>query len=279
MTIDWTNTFDVHMMIYIMMHHKRIQWSFDIIAKFTAKRGNQIRRTVSMNEASSDDDTNHGTINTNSNTSDKSRNQTITEEIGPYGFFKFESGVHRVQRIPVNAARIHTSACSIAVLPSMKDDTVDKNELLPMSELKIETMRAHGAGGQHINTTDSAVRITHIPTGIQAAIQDERSQHKNKAKALKLITARVRDLKRMEQEQQLGQQRSQLMGGGDRSERIRTYNYPQDRITDHRCKVSIQNISSLLSCQNNSLEDGLVISFLPFLKMMRREELLQQLEG
>ena len=96
---------------------------------------------------------------------------------------------------------------------------------------------------------------------------------------MKLITARVRDLKRMEQEQQLGQQRSQLMGGGDRSERIRTYNYPQDRITDHRCKVSIQNISSLLSCQNNSLEDGLVISFLPFLKMMRREELLQQLKG
>ena len=109
---------------------------------------------MAMNEASSDDDTNHGTINTNSNTGDESRNQTITEEIGPYGFFKFESGVHRVQRIPVNAARIHTSACAIAVLPSMKDDTVDKNELLPMSELKIETMRAHGAGGQHINTTD-----------------------------------------------------------------------------------------------------------------------------
>jgi peptide chain release factor 1 len=155
---------------------------------------------------------------------------------------------------------------------------MDKNELLPLSELKIETMRAHGAGGQHINTTDSAVRITHIPTGIQAAIQDERSQHKNKAKALKLITARVRDIKRIEQEQQLGQQRSQLMGGGDRSERIRTYNYPQDRITDHRCKVSLQNIASLLSCQKHSLEDGLVISFLPYLKMMRREELLQQLE-
>jgi peptide chain release factor 1 len=210
---------------------------------------------------------------------DRGPTKTSTEEIGPYGFFKFESGVHRVQRIPINATRIHTSACSIAVLPSMKEDTVDKNELLPMSELKIETMRAHGAGGQHINTTDSAVRITHIPTGIQAAIQDERSQHKNKEKALKLITARVRDLKRIEQEQQLGLQRSQLMGGGDRSERIRTYNYPQDRITDHRCKVSIQNISSLLSCQSHSLEDGLVISFLPYLKLMRREELLQQLEG
>jgi peptide chain release factor 1 len=234
--------------------------------------------TLVLNENNNSEDVDLNNTANVSNDNSVTRHKTITEELGPYGFFKFESGVHRVQRIPVNAVRIHTSACSIAVLPSMKDDTVDKNELLPMSELKIETMRAHGAGGQHINTTDSAVRITHIPTGIQAAIQDERSQHKNKAKALKLITARVRDLKRIEQEQQLGQQRTQLMGGGDRSERIRTYNYPQDRITDHRCKVNLQNITALLTCQKDSLEDGLVISFLPYLKMMRREELLQQLE-
>jgi peptide chain release factor 1 len=202
---------------------------------------------------------------------------TVDVELGPYGFFKFESGVHRVQRIPVNATRIHTSACSIAVLPSTRASDADATELLPLSELKIETMRSSGAGGQHVNTTDSAVRITHIPTGIQAAIQDERSQHKNKAKALKLIAARVRDLRRLETEQKLGSQRSLLMGGGDRSERIRTYNFAQDRITDHRAKVSLHGISNFLNC-STAPEDGLVISFLPYLQLMRREELLLQLE-
>jgi peptide chain release factor 1 len=212
-----------------------------------------------------------------------------TVQLGPYGFLKFESGVHRVQRIPINASRIHTSACSIAVLPSVSQfhTTTNKAELLPMSELKIETMRAHGAGGQHINTTDSAVRITHLPTGLQASIQDERSQHKNKAKALQLITARVRDVRRIALEQELGQARSQLMGGGDRSERIRTYNFPQDRITDHRCKISFHGIETLLKSggsgsssgsSHTTHPDGLVISFLPYLQLMRREELLQQLE-
>ena len=267
------------------------QWKVDVLTETTTDLGGLRDGSflITGNTISIELDSPENIVNGSNNGEDTIHNKTsdndsvptgkvITEEIGPYGFFKYESGVHRVQRIPINATRIHTSACSIAVLPSIKDDAIDKKELLPMSELKIETMRAHGAGGQHINTTDSAVRITHIPTGLQAAIQDERSQHKNKEKALKLITARVRDLKRIEQEQQLGQQRTQLLGGGDRSERIRTYNYPQDRITDHRCKVSIQNISSLLSCQNHSLQDGLVISFLPYLKMMRREELLQQLE-
>jgi peptide chain release factor 1 len=194
--------------------------------------------------------------------------------LGPYGVFKFESGVHRVQRVPVNDTRIHTSACSIAVLPSLDQDGNDQ-DLLPMSELKIETMRAHGAGGQHINTTDSAVRITHLPTGIQAAIQDERSQHKNKAKALKLIAARVRDVRRAEETAKLGAARSSLMGGGDRSERIRTFNFPQDRVTDHRCKESNHGISVLL---NGGKDDGLVMTFLPFLRAMRREELLRQLD-
>lgn len=195
--------------------------------------------------------------------------------LGPYGVFKFESGVHRVQRVPVNDTRIHTSACSIAVLPSTDQDS-DNQELLPMAELKIETMRSHGAGGQHVNTTDSAVRITHIPTGIQAAIQDERSQHKNKAKALKLVAARVRDLRREEEERALGAARSSLMGGGGRSERIRTFNFAQDRVTDHRCKQSNHGIAALLT---GGKDDGLVVTFLPFLKAMRREELLQQLDS
>eukprot|EP00977_Amphora_coffeiformis_P004846 scaffold1046_cov172-Amphora_coffeaeformis.AAC.1 len=195
--------------------------------------------------------------------------------LGPYGAFKFESGVHRVQRVPVNDSRIHTSTCSVAVLPTL-DDRGSPDALLPQSELKIETMRASGAGGQHVNTTDSAVRITHIPTGITASIQDERSQHKNKEKALKLITARVRDAERAEAEQARGATRSTLMGGGERSERIRTYNYPQDRITDHRCKETRHGIASLLAA--NTAEDNLVVTFFPHLRAMEREELLLKLE-
>lgn len=196
--------------------------------------------------------------------------------LGPYGFFKFESGVHRVQRVPVNDSRIHTSACSVAVLPSITDSGGKNNQPLPMSELRIETMRASGAGGQHVNTTESAVRITHIPTGITAAIQDERSQHKNKEKALKLITARVRDAERAAADKALGETRSSLMGGGDRSERIRTYNFPQDRITDHRCKETRHGIESLLNAGSET--DNLVLTFFPHLRSMEREELLAQLE-
>ena len=195
--------------------------------------------------------------------------------LGPYGFFKYESGVHRVQRVPVNDVRIHTSACSVAVLPSPKDDSSDSGELLPMSELKIETMRASGAGGQHVNTTDSAVRVTHIPTGVTAAIQDERSQHKNKAKALKLVTARVRDRKLEEEARERGDTRNSLMGGGDRSERIRTYNYPQDRVTDHRCKQSEHGISRML--QGGDV-DGLVATFASPMRTMTTDELIRQLE-
>jgi peptide chain release factor 1 len=192
--------------------------------------------------------------------------------LGPYGVFKFESGVHRVQRVPVNDSRIHTSACSVAVLPLQDDDSL--LVILP-SDLRIETMRSSGAGGQHVNTTDSAVRITHIPTGITASIQDERTQHKNKEKALKLIAARVRDRQREEQDKARGEARSSLMGGGDRSERIRTYNYPQDRVTDHRSKTTRHGIATLLT---GGLLDGLVTTFLPDLKSLQREEFLQQLE-
>lgn len=197
--------------------------------------------------------------------------------LGPYGAFKFESGVHRVQRVPVNDSRIHTSACSVAVLPTLDGSgNNNSNTLLPASELKIETMRASGAGGQHVNTTDSAVRITHIPTGLTASIQDERSQHKNKEKALKLITARVRDAERAAAEQARGETRSSLMGGGGRSERIRTYNYPQDRITDHRCKETRHGIASLLAA--GGAEDNLVVTFFDHLRAMERDELLEKLE-
>lgn len=206
---------------------------------------------------------------------DDSEEENIMSGVGPYGLFKYESGVHRVQRVPINDTRIHTSACSVAVLPLMEDDG-SSGELLPMSELKIETMRSSGAGGQHVNTTDSAVRITHIPTGMTASIQDARSQHKNKEKALKLITARVRDLQREEEERKLGEARSSLMGGGDRSERIRTYNYPQDRVTDHRCKHTTVGISKLLG---GSSDDGLVVTFYPLLQNMVRDEQIAALEN
>lgn len=198
-----------------------------------------------------------------------------TSTIGPYGLFQYESGVHRVQRVPINSSKLQTSACSVAVLPSPSDHNSGMKEFLPLNELRIDTMRSSGAGGQSVNTTDSAVRITHIPTGITASIQDERSQHMNKEKAMKLVTARVRDQQKAMELQKRGETRSNLMGGGDRSERIRTYNYPQDRVTDHRCKESKHGIAILME---GSREDGLAFSFFPFLKAMRREEKLQQLE-
>lgn len=195
--------------------------------------------------------------------------------LGPYGYFKFESGVHRVQRVPVNDVRIHTSAASVAVLPAPSESS-NGNEMLPQSELRIETMRASGAGGQHVNTTDSAVRITHIPTGITASIQDERSQHKNRAKAIKLISARVRDKLQADEAKERGDVKNALLGGGDRSERVRTYNYPQDRITDHRCKQSDHGIEKLLAGGGN--KDGLVETFAPYLRDMERKELLASIE-
>jgi peptide chain release factor 1 len=145
-----------------------------------------------------------------------------------------------------------------------------------MSELKIETMRSSGAGGQHVNTTESAVRITHIPTGITASIQDARSQHQNKDKALKLVAARVRDKQREEEERTTANLKSSLLGSGDRSERIRTYNFPQDRVTDHRCKHTSYGISKLLA---GSFEEGLVTTFYPFLQKIVREEQLEAIEN
>jgi peptide chain release factor 1 len=162
-----------------------------------------------------------------------------------YSNLKFESGAHRVQRVPATESqgRIHTSACTIAIMPevAIKDDIE-----LETKDLRIDTYRASGAGGQHVNKTDSAVRITHLPTGVVVECQDERSQHKNKAKALSLLTAKISEAARAKQRQEQAQTRRDLVGSGDRSERIRTYNYPQGRITDHRINLTIYKLLDVM---------------------------------
>lgn len=203
-------------------------------------------------------------------TDDDATSGQVLQRLGPYGFFQYESGVHRVQRVPINCPKLQTSAVSVAVLPSVKDS--DIATALPESELRIDVMRASGAGGQHVNTTESAVRVTHVPTGIVACNQDERSQHKNKAKALKLVAARVHQRRKEQELKERSGMRSSLMGGGDRSERIRTYNYSQDRITDHRCKVSVQGVQSWLG------NGTMVRKFAPYLYEMEREERVVALE-
>lgn len=203
-------------------------------------------------------------------TDDVAMSGQVLQRLGPYGFFQYESGVHRVQRVPINSPKLQTSAVSVAVLPSVKDSDIATT--LPESELRIDVMRASGAGGQHVNTTESAVRVTHIPTGIVACNQDERSQHKNKAKALKLVAARVYQRRKEQELKERSGMRSSLMGGGDRSERIRTYNYSQDRITDHRCKVSVQGVQSWLG------NGTMVRKFAPYLYEMEREERVVALE-
>lgn len=174
----------------------------------------------------------------------------IIAEINGHGVFaklKYESGVHRVQRVPKteSGGRIHTSAATVAVLPEAEDVDIDINE----NDLRIDTFRAQGAGGQHVNKTDSAVRITYLPTGLAVAIQDEKSQHKNKAKAMKILRSRLLDAQRQEQEQELAAQRKSQVGSGDRSERIRTYNYPQGRVTDHRINLTLYKLEEILAGQ------------------------------
>jgi peptide chain release factor 1 len=167
------------------------------------------------------------------------------EGSGAYSRLKFESGGHRVQRVPVTETqgRIHTSACTVAVMPEADDlGEVDINP----ADLRIDTFRASGAGGQHINKTDSAVRITHLPTGIVVECQDDRSQHRNKAQAMSVLAARINDAKQREQQQQIASTRKSLIGSGDRSERIRTYNFPQGRITDHRINLTLYKIDSIM---------------------------------
>ena len=170
---------------------------------------------------------------------------------GVYGALKFESGGHRVQRVPLTETqgRIHTSACTIAVLA--EQDEAEAIKINP-SDLRIDTFRASGAGGQHINKTDSAVRITHIPTGIVAECQDGRSQHSNKAQALKVLTARIHEKERSERAAKDAAERKSLVGSGDRSDRIRTYNFPQGRLTDHRINLTLYK---LLTIMEGDLDD------------------------
>jgi peptide chain release factor 1 len=164
---------------------------------------------------------------------------------GAYSKLKFESGGHRVQRVPETEVqgRIHTSACTVAVLPEV--DVVEDVVLNP-AELRIDTFRASGAGGQHINKTDSAVRVTHIPSGIVVECQDDRSQHKNKAQALAVLAARIKDRQLREQQAKQAATRKSLIGSGDRSERIRTYNFPQGRVTDHRINLTLYKIDQIM---------------------------------
>ena len=163
---------------------------------------------------------------------------------GAYSKLKFESGGHRVQRVPdtETQGRIHTSACTVAVLPEA-DEISDV--IINPAEIRLDTYRASGAGGQHINKTASAVRITHLPTGIVVECQDDRSQHRNKAQAMSVLAARIRDAQIREQQSKLASDRRSLIGSGDRSERIRTYNYPQGRITDHRINLTLYKIEAI----------------------------------
>ncbi len=173
-----------------------------------------------------------------------------------YARLKFESGGHRVQRVPVTETqgRIHTSACTVAVLPEA--DEAEEVTLNP-AELRIDTFRASGAGGQHVNKTDSAIRITHLPTGIVAECQDDRSQHRNKAKALAVLTARLRDRDRNERAASVAATRKGLIGSGDRSDRIRTYNFPQGRLTDHRINLTLYKLQLILDGDLDDVTEAL----------------------
>jgi peptide chain release factor 1 len=163
---------------------------------------------------------------------------------GAYARLKFESGVHRVQRVPATETqgRIHTSAATVAVLPEAEEIDLVLNE----GDLKIDTMRSSGAGGQHVNKTESAIRITHLPTGIVVAVQEERSQHRNKAKAMALLRSRILDVERQRADQERAADRKSQVGSGDRSQRIRTYNFPQGRVTDHRINLTLYALDRLM---------------------------------
>ncbi|MBI4191116.1 MAG: peptide chain release factor 1 [Betaproteobacteria bacterium] len=175
---------------------------------------------------------------------------------GAYSKLKFESGAHRVQRVPTTETqgRIHTSACTVAVMP--ESDEIAAVVLNP-AELRIDTYRASGAGGQHVNKTDSAIRITHLPTGIVVECQEDRSQHKNKARALSVLAARIKDAQIHEQQQKTAATRKSLIGSGDRSERIRTYNFPQGRVTDHRINLTLYKIGAIMDGDLFELTDAL----------------------
>ena len=165
-----------------------------------------------------------------------------------FSTLKYESGVHRVQRVPQTETqgRIHTSAATIAVLPMVENIDIQ----IDPKDLRIDTFRSQGAGGQHVNTTDSAVRITHLPTNIVAGCQDEKSQHKNKAKAMKILMSRLYEKQKIEKEQAMANKRKSMVGSGDRSEKIRSYNYPQGRVTDHRINLTLYKLDEIISGEN-----------------------------
>ncbi len=175
---------------------------------------------------------------------------------GAFARFKFESGVHRVQRVPATEAqgRIHTSACTVAVLP--EPDEVEATDLNP-AELRIDTYRASGAGGQHVNKTESAIRITHIPSGIVVECQDERSQHKNRSRAMALMKAKLLAVEQEKRDSEIARDRKLQVGTGDRSERIRTYNFPQGRVTDHRINLTLYQLQSVMQGKLDELFDAL----------------------
>ena len=188
---------------------------------------------------------------------------------GVYGRLKFESGGHRVQRVPATESqgRIHTSACTVAVMP--EPDEAEEITLNP-ADLRIDTFRASGAGGQHVNKTDSAIRVTHLPTGLVAECQDDRSQHRNKAKALAVLQARLRDKERIEREAKEAATRKGLIGSGDRSDRIRTYNFPQGRLTDHRINLTLYKLGQIM--------DGDLADVIQGLQAAQAADQLAQLE-
>ena len=175
---------------------------------------------------------------------------------GVYSRFKFESGVHRVQRVPdtETQGRIHTSTVTVAVMLEVDDVEIDINP----NDLKIDTFRSSGAGGQHVNKTSSAIRVTHLPTGLVVECQDERSQHKNRDKALKVLRSRLYDIEKQKQDAEVAQERKSQVGTGDRSERIRTYNYPQGRLTDHRIGLTIYRLEQILNGDIDEVIDALV---------------------
>jgi peptide chain release factor 1 len=174
---------------------------------------------------------------------------------GAYSRLKYESGVHRVQRVPTTEAqgRIHTSTATVSVLPEADEVELD----IPEKDLRIDVYRSSGPGGQSVNTTDSAVRITHLPTGLVVAIQDEKSQHKNRAKAMSVLRARLLEMEQQRRAEERGEQRRSQIGSGERSEKIRTYNFPQDRVTDHRIEVTVHNLPGLLEGDLDRLVDPL----------------------
>ncbi len=188
---------------------------------------------------------------------------------GAYSRLKYESGVHRVQRVPEteSSGRIHTSTATVAVMPEIDDVEID----MDMNDLRIDTYRSSGAGGQHVNTTDSAIRITHIPTGIVVSCQDEKSQHKNKEKALKILKSRLYDYELQKQSAETSEARRSQVGTGDRSERVRTYNYPQGRVTDHRINFT--------SHQIEAINDGELDEIIDALTAADQAEKLANLEG